>query len=99
MGDLVVDLDGLSSLASTLRRINAGLERARGELRGHEDALGDEDVAEALDRFEDRWRDGRQEIRENGETLATMLSESVRAYRETDARLGGSLSVSASEQR
>lgn len=94
MGDLEVDLAGLDALAGVLRRINAGLDRARGDLRGHSSVLGDEDVTDALERFEDRWRDGREEIQENGETLATMLAESALAYRDTDRKLGSSLSVS-----
>ena len=95
MGDLEVDLSGLTRLASALDRISDGLEAARGELRGFADSLGDEQVVDGVERFEDRWRDGRKDLRENAETLATMLTESVRAYRQVDQDLAAGLSVSS----
>lgn len=91
MADLQVDLGGLSALASTLTRIGDRLDRARSELSGAQGDLGDPQVAEALDRFEDRWRDGRREIRENGDALATMLTESVRTYRQVDSELASGI--------
>lgn len=93
MGDLEVDLDGLDRLGSALRRIDAALGRARSELRGAGDALGDGDVVEAVERFEDRWRDGREDLREDARTLATMLEESSRTYRDADRRLADGLEV------
>lgn len=94
MADLVVDLDGMSSLASTLTRIGERLDAARSELRGASDELGDEQVVSALERFEHRWRDGREDIRENGEALATMLTESVRTYRQVDSDLAAGIRTS-----
>lgn len=91
MGDLEVDLDGLSRLAAALDRIGDRLERARGELRGAQDALGDEQVVDGLERFEERWRDGRKDIRDNAETLARMLQESAAAYRRVDRDLTANL--------
>lgn len=74
MGDLEVDLLGLSRLASALDRIGEGLEAARGESRGFVDSLGDEQVVDGVERFEDRWRDGRKEVRANAQALSTMLT-------------------------
>lgn len=91
MGDLVVDLDGLSALDGALRRIEGRLESARTELRTAAPDLGDEQVADALEEFEARWRDGRKDIAQNAEALATMLSESVRTYRQADAELGAAI--------
>lgn len=91
MADLQVDLGGLSALASTLGRIGDRLDAARSDLSGAHDDLGDPQVVDALDRFEDRWRDGRREIRENGDSLATMLTESVRTYRQVDADLASGI--------
>jgi hypothetical protein len=93
VADLQVDLDGLAALAGTLGRIGERLEGARSELRGAGPELGDEQVVAALERFEQRWRDGRKDIRENGEALATMLTESVRTYRQVDSDLAAGLSV------
>lgn len=96
MPDLQVDLDGLSAFAARLDRIRSALENARDTLRGHDDALGDERVIDELARFEDRWRDGREKIVANAETLATMVTESVRTYREADTELAGALTTTAS---
>lgn len=93
MPDLSVDLDGLAAFASRLDRICDALSDAERVLRGSDDALGDETVVEALHRFEDRWRDGREKIEDNAKTLATMVTESVATYRQADSDLAGSLST------
>lgn len=94
MPDLSVDLDGLSAFAGRLDRIGRALDGAEQVLRGADDDLGDGRVVEALHRFEDRWRDGRQKVQENAETLSTMVTESVAAYRGVDRDLAGQLQVS-----
>ncbi len=96
MPDLSVDLDGLSSFASRLDRIRDALESARDTLRGNDAALGDRTVVDALDRFEDRWRDGREKIEDNAKTLSTMVTESVATYRQADDDLASSLTTSGS---
>lgn len=73
MGDLEVDLPGLTRLATALDRIAHGLEAARGELRGA-DSLGDEQVVDGVEHFEDRWQHGRKEIRANAQALPLMLT-------------------------
>lgn len=94
MPDLSVDLDGLSDFAGRLARINDALDGAKRALRGHDDDLGDGTVVSALDRFEDRWRDGREKIEDNATTLGTMVTESVATYRQADNDLAGSLTTS-----
>lgn len=93
MPDLSVDLDGLSSFARRLDRIGRALRGAERALRGSDHDLGDPQVVRALHAFEDRWRDGRQQVQENAETLSTMVSESVAAYRRVDAELAAQLRV------
>ena len=93
MPDLSVDLDGLDGFARRLSRICDALADAEGVLRGHDDALGDGTVVSALHRFEDRWRDGREKIEGNAETLATMVTESVATYRQADGDLARSLTT------
>jgi ABC-type transporter Mla subunit MlaD len=94
--DLQVDLDGLTAFAARLDRIRSALESARETLRGYDDALGDPRVVRELERFEDRWRDGREKIEANAETLSTMVTESVRTYREADDELASALTTTAS---
>ena len=94
MPDLSVDLDGLSAFAGRLERIGRALDGAEQVLRGADADLGDERVVGALHRFEDRWRDGRQQVKENAETLSTMVTESVATYRRVDGELAAHLQVS-----
>ncbi len=94
MADLVVDLDGLDRLAGALERIQSQLARAKADLHAGSDVLGDSEVVDGLDRFEERWRDGRKSISENAETLHTMLTESVRTYTDADQQLAAGLSTS-----
>ena len=93
MPDLSVDLDGLDAFARRLERICDALAGAERALRGADDALGDETVVDALHRFEDRWRDGREKIEDNATTLATMVTQSVATYRQADDDLAGSLTT------
>jgi hypothetical protein len=95
--DLQVDLAGLTQFAGRLDRIRSALESAQDHLRGHDAALGHERVASEVNRFEDRWRDGRDKIEANAETLSTMVTESVGAYREADQDLADSLTSQSSD--
>lgn len=94
MPDLVVDLEGLAGLASQLRRIQKGMETTRRQIDAARSDLGSGEVAAALENFESRWDDGRQKIDQNGQTLATMVDESVKAYRKSDTELASSLKAS-----
>lgn len=93
MPDLVVDLEGLSAFAANLEQIRARLAQARDQLRGHDDVLGHDQVADELDRFEDRWRDGREKIQSNCEALGSMVTQSVTGFRQADTDLANSLQV------
>lgn len=94
MADLEVDLEGLDALAAQLHRIRAQLDAGRRTLDATRSDLGSHDVAAALDHFEDHWEDGRESIDENGKTLATMVTESVKAYRDADRELARGLTES-----
>jgi hypothetical protein len=96
MADLVVDLDGLDAFAAQLNRITDTMDATRRLIDAARSDLGSSDVAHALDRFEDRWDDGRQKIEDNGKTLATMVTESTKAYRKADSELTSSLNESMS---
>jgi hypothetical protein len=80
-----VDLEGLSGFAGTLDRVRARLDAARHELRSADDVLGDRDVVEGLEHFEDHWRDGREKIGDGAKRLSAMVVSSVELYRELDA--------------
>lgn len=83
-GLISYDLDGLSSLSRTLSRVADGLAAARSELRGADDVLGDQEVVEALEHFEEHWRDGREKIVDGARRISDMIGSSVQLYRELD---------------
>ncbi len=91
---LEVDLDGLEAFAANLESIRARLDATRDFVRGFEDDLGSGKVADAMDHFEGHWSDGRKKIDANAGTLASMASESVKAYRQADDQLRASLEES-----
>ncbi len=94
MPDLQVDLSGLESFSGQLKRITEGMNATRRLIDAARPDLGSGDVAGALDDFESRWDDGREKIDANGKTLATMVDESVKAYRKSDDELTSSLNAS-----
>jgi hypothetical protein len=88
MGDqLVVDIDGLRDLGSTLTRITDGLDATRRTIDGVRSDLGSGDVWDALDDFENNWDDGRGQIDKNMKAMREVLEDSVKAYEDADAEL------------
>lgn len=87
MADLEVDLTGLESLSGRLDGIRQSLRSTRDTVDAVRGDLGSGELADALDRFEEHWRDGRERLDASAEALGTMLRESVRAYRSADDQL------------
>ncbi|WP_164478030.1 hypothetical protein [Nocardioides pantholopis] len=56
-------------------------------MNGSASAMGSEDVAGALDDFENHWDDGRGRVKENIEAIVGAVEESAQAYRQTDTDL------------
>lgn len=83
-GLISYDLDGLSTLSRTLSRVADGLAGARSELRSADDVLGDRDVVDALEHFEEHWRDGREKVVDGARRISDMISSTVTLYRELD---------------
>ena len=88
---LEVDLAGLEVLAGRLDTIRSTLASTRSTVEAVRGDLGSPDVAGALDRFEEHWRDGRERLDEGAGTLTAMLRGSVDAYRQADGELGARL--------
>lgn len=87
MADLSVDVVGLQTLASTLERVKDGLDRTRDVIDDAESELGSNDLANALDDFEDHWDDGRGRIKKNIDGTVEALTQSAQAYIDTDVEL------------
>jgi len=88
MGEqLVVDIDGLTDLSSSLTRITDGLNATRRTIDGVRDDLGSGDLWDALDDFENNWDDGRGQIDKNMKAMKEVIDDSVKAYADADAEL------------
>ena len=94
MADLVVDVDGLDALVGTINRIRAGLDGTKALVADTGPAMGSGDVASAMDHFQSHWNDGRKHIDKNAETMVSMLSSAVTAYRKTDGDLAKGVTAS-----
>ena len=77
---LVVDVDGLGELAERLESIRARLTDGPRAGRVAREEVGSSQVCAALEAFEEHWDDGRNKI-DNAKSLARMLRESAKAYR------------------
>jgi hypothetical protein len=88
-GLISYDVDGLMSLSRTLSRVADGLAAARSELRGADDVLGDREVVEGLEHFEEHWRDGREKVVDGARRISDMIGSSVRLYSELDEQGAG----------
>lgn len=88
MGEqLVVDIDGLTDLSSSLTRITDGLDATRRTIDGVRADLGSGDLWDALDDFESNWDDGRGQIDKNLKAMKEVIDDSVKAYADADAEL------------
>ena len=94
---LEVDLGGLEALSGRLDSIRSRLHSTRSSVDAVRGDLGSGDVASALDRFEEHWRDGRERLDTGAATLTAMLRESVRAYRDADGQLGDRIEAATSQ--
>ncbi|NNM44400.1 type VII secretion target [Knoellia koreensis] len=84
---LVVDLDGLRTLSSTLTTVTNDLNATRKVIEAARGDLGAAEVYEALDSFENNWDDGRGQIDKNMKAMKEVLDESVKAYEQVDGEL------------
>ncbi|MET0930194.1 MAG: type VII secretion target [Aeromicrobium sp.] len=91
MPDLSVDVEGLGRMATAMREVADGLDDTRSVIDGAGDAMGSSDVLDALEDFEDHWKDGRGRITDNLEDMEKVLEDSMQAYQDVDQDLTDSL--------
>lgn len=91
MTDLQVDTEGLRTLSRTLAEVRGALDATRRIIDAGRDALGDNDVYDALNDFENNWDDGRGQINNNMQAMQEILDESANAYETTDGDLATQL--------
>lgn len=91
MADLSVDVQGLGRMAAAMRSVADGLDDTQSVIDRAADAIGSSDVLEALEDFEDHWKDGRSRITKNLEDMQKALEDSMKAYQDVDQDLTDSL--------
>jgi hypothetical protein len=91
MADLQVDVDGLERLVTAMADVRRGLDDTRAVVAAGADALGSDELLDALEHFERHWQDGRGRIKDNVEAVSDAISESAAAYRQADDDLAASL--------
>ena len=87
MADLYVDVDALAELARQLEAVKAALEATKRDVNAYDARLGSERIEGALDDFVSGWRDGRRQLIEGIDGLATRLQGAIEAYLEQEAAL------------
>lgn len=90
MSDLTVDLAAVEQAAQDMGRAADGAQRVgdgHAGLSVSRAAAGSGDVAGAVDDFLSRWRYGSGLLAGDLRTLSTWLTQSAKAYRETDDAL------------
>lgn len=92
--NLKVDLDGLEAFASQLKSVKERMNGTRAMFDSYRGELGSGEVAEALDRFEHNWKDGRKEIDGHLEGLARMAELAAREIRKADQDLANDMKKS-----
>ena len=97
MPDLSVDVEGLRVLSGTLGSVRSDLDATRSVISAGREAIGSDQVYDALDDFENNWDDGRGQINENMQAMQEILDESAAAYEQTDQDLADGLNEAASE--
>lgn len=87
MADLSVDVQGLGRMAAAMRTVAEGLDDTHAVIDRAADAMGSSDVLDALDDFEDHWKDGRGRITKNLEDMQNALDDAMKAYQDVDQDL------------
>lgn len=84
---LVVDLELLERTAREVDALRAELEAQPDIVDEVRDAVGNEDLSDALGDFAGNWSYHRRKLTGSLDTVARMSSDSAEVYRATDARL------------
>ena len=88
---LQADLAGLTELSSNLGVIATKIDGTQNAFVQASFDLGSVAVEAELENFERTWDVGRKRIHDDIDSLGTMLSDSVKAYTQTDDNLATAL--------
>jgi hypothetical protein len=88
---LQADLAGLSELSTHLGSIATKIDGTQNAFLAATFDLGSASIEVALEGFERTWDVGRTRIHDDINALGTMLSDSVKTYRQTDEQMANAL--------
>ena len=88
---LQADLAGLTELSSNLGSIATKIDGTQNAFIGATGELGSVLIEAELENFERTWDVGRKRIHDDIDSLGTMLSDSVKTYRQTDEQIAAAL--------
>ncbi len=90
-----VDVAALRDLASRLKGLKEEFESQEDVVSGHEDAVGSDRVAGALEEFASNWSDKREEISKLLEESAGFVDMAADAYGTNEEQLSSGIANAA----
>jgi hypothetical protein len=78
--DLAIPLSDLEDYGRQLRSLKTRLNHTKKLFESYKDDIGDGSVNDALDDFESNWEDGREDITQQLDALASMSDAVVREF-------------------
>lgn len=91
---MAIPLSELQDFAPQLRNVKEYMNRTGDTFDQYHDALGDEQVIDALDDFVSGWKDGRGDISEQLDGLAEMTETVISSVNDYEAELERTLTDS-----
>jgi hypothetical protein len=95
---LQADLAGLSELSSNLGAIATKIDGTQNAFLAASFDVGSLPIEAALESFERTWDVGRKRIHDDIDALGTMLSDSVKTYKQADHQIAAALDQSGPSQ-
>ncbi|MGV9502000.1 hypothetical protein [Streptomyces sp. NPDC003642] len=85
--DLALPLTELEGFGRRLRSLKTRLNHTKRLFESYQDDIGDGGVNDALGDFESNWEDGREDITQQLDALASMSDAVVREFKKLDDEL------------
>ncbi|MEV5356468.1 hypothetical protein [Streptomyces sp. NPDC052693] len=85
--DLALPLTELEGFGRRLRSLKTRLNHTKKLFEAYQDDIGDGSVNDALGDFESNWEDGREDITQQLDALASMSDAVVREFKKLDDEL------------
>ncbi|HEY5836885.1 DUF6507 family protein [Streptomyces sp.] len=98
MPDLGYDLLALETFGGQLNTVKQGLEESHSTIDSYDSDYGHASVRDAMHHFEKHWRDGRKHVQNTAESLASMVTEAVKAYTKVDEDLARQITAGTQTQ-